>query len=411
MKNHIVILGGGFGGLAAFLYLKKIKDKNLSVTLIDRNDYHFYYPNIYEIASAYLNDDKKNTYDKIIETINIPFKNIFKNDAQFKLLKAEIEGISFAKKEVNIKNNIIKYDYLILALGSETNYFDIPGAKTYSLDFKNVYNALNIRNKIEETLCRYPNKGIKIVIAGGGFSGCELSTELSFFLKKIDQKLNRKNKDSKIIIIEASPSILPKAKEITKIKTLKRLNSLGIEVILNAPIKEVKENFIITGNDQPKNIYFDILIWTTGITTPSLIHKTSGINLKSGCLIVNNNLQLEPFKEIMAIGDNSYCQDEKGNKIPATAYYAVDQGKIAAYNIISLINKNPLKIYQPRKPIFIIPLGSKYAIADFNFLIISGFIAWLIKQLVNLKYFLSILSPFQAVKLWLFSSWIFAKND
>ncbi|MBI3458959.1 NAD(P)/FAD-dependent oxidoreductase [Candidatus Azambacteria bacterium] len=423
MKLQIIILGGGFGGLSAFLYLQKHNKGDFTITIVDKNDYHFYHPNIYEVATAFLDDKKINNHKSLIQSVCLPIKEIIETDDRSKLITDEITNISFNPKQISLKSgSVIQYDYLILALGSETNYFDIKNAEKYSLSLKNIDDTLKIKKTVEEVLEKNKDKTkeIKIIIAGGGFTGLELASELIFFTKKIletDSRTKsfltdpRSNQKVKISIIEACSVILPSANEKVRKLAMDRLEKLGLEIKFNSPIKKVNKNSIILDNPLKEKIDFDILIWTTGITPPSIIKNIDGLKLKNSCIFVDQYLNVGNLKNIFAIGDNSFCENNTGNKIPATAYHAIDQGKIAAQNIIKSMENKPLINYRPRPDFLAIPLGAKYAIVDLKFTIISGLLGWLIRQLISLKYFLTIFPFFKAMKLWFSSIKIFIKND
>jgi len=428
MKPNIIILGSGFGGLSAFLYLKKHSKDAFITTLIDRNDYHFYHPNIYEIATAFSEDKKTDSNQLIAQTVCFPIKEIIESDNQNKLITDEITNISFNLKQISLRSGTkLQYDFLILALGSETNYFDIKNAQKYSLSLKNIDDTIKIKTTIEEILEKNKgkNKEIKIMLAGGGFTGLELASELIFFTKKIldthpstqnflksrEELLKNPGLKVKISIVEACATILPSANERVKKLAMNRLEKIGIEIKLNSSIKKVGKNSIVLDNESKEKIDFDILIWTTGITPPSIIKNIDNVELKKSCIFVDQYLNVGNLKNVFAIGDNSFCENNTGRKVPATAYHAIDQGKIAAQNIINNIKNRPLINYKPRPEFLAIPLGAKYAIVDLKLIIIAGFMGWIIRQLITLKYFLTIFSLSKAIKLWFDSIRIFIKND
>lgn len=398
IKKNIVILGGGFGGVKCALDLAKTPlggAEQYQIIIIDKNNYHTYYPMLYEVATANLERLKKFDFEKLEETVAIPFKEIF--------LKSRVKFQKAVIKEVDLKNNLVRlnnnnlltFEYLVFALGSETNYFNIPRASEKSFGFKSVEEAMNIRNALNEIFYNKKQKEkIKIVIVGGGFSGCELAGELSYFIKKLSKIRNFPLDQVEISVIEANKQVLPGAKEEVIKLVQERLKSLKINLVLEQTIKDVSE------------IEFDILIWTAGIQANFLIKSISNLPLTNkSCLIVNEYLQISHFKNIFGAGDNILCP------IIATAQSAIDHGKIVAKNILRDINKESLIAYQPRQPFFVIPLGSKYAVADLKIIILKGWLAWLLKYLVSLKYFLSILPIKKALTLWFLGFKLFMKND
>lgn len=441
---HIIIVGGGFGGIQTAHYLGKhlprlhgpgnlpSPQKEHHITLIDEKNYHRLHFNFYEIATVFLRGRNEKDYESAIKVITIPFYRIFPPGGRIRVVHDSVAGISLKDKKVFLKRNgLMTYDYAVIALGSETNYYDIPGAREYGLPMKDFNEALNIRNKIEEAFYLSGGKEIRVTIAGGGFSGCELAAELVFFLKKLEKKYEFKNKFS-VSIIEAGPSILRGTRTRVVELATERLTSLGITLFLNSTIKKVAKNTIAlleSESEEKKStaktrldsarqakktklLEYDVLIWTAGIAPSRVTTATSGAEFLKGCLIVNQKLQIGPLKDAFAVGDNTYCYDEKSKvRIPATAYYAMEQGIVAAKNIIRSIERKPLEEYFPRKPVFAIPLGSKYAIVDLNFIIIKGFAGWLLRHLVSLKYYFEILPWRYAARFWLSSMRLFIKND
>ena len=168
--TKILILGGGFGGIRAALDLEKKLKGEAQITLVDKNGYHLFLPALYEVASAY--NTKKDPFAvRLKKSICIPYSTIFENrDVEF--VQGEIAGIDIVTKKVFASGRVIEYDYLLLALGSQTNDFGIPGVKEYAYQFKSIDDALMVNKKLEEALKKssasYP---IKIFVCGGGFTG------------------------------------------------------------------------------------------------------------------------------------------------------------------------------------------------------------------------------------------------
>lgn len=399
VKKNIVILGGGFAGVKCALDLAKASSgvaEQYQIILIDKNNYHTYQGLLHEIATANLERLKKLDFEKLEETVAVPFEAIF-SKSKVKFQKAIVKEIDLKNNLVRLSNNrLLSFEYIVFALGSETNYFNIPRASEKSFGFKNVAEAMNIRNALDEIFYTKKQKEkIKIVIVGGGLSGCELAGELSYFIKKLSQIRNFPLEQVEISIIEAQKQILQGAREAIIKLVLGRLKFLKINLILEQAISEVTEKEILTKKGE--RIEYDILIWTAGIQGNSLTNQIR--------LTANTFLQIDSLQNIFGAGDNIL------SPVVATAQSAIDQGEIVAKNILRNINKKTLLAYKPRQPFFVIPLGSKYAIADLKIIILQGWSAWLLKYLISLKYFLSILPPKKALTLWFSGFKLFMKND
>lgn len=453
--NRIVVIGGGFAGIRASLdllknskniypvrnstykFFKNIFHQNTAdeisngvrITLIDKNPFHSYHPDYYEIATAVLKELKEISISQFAElhsTVAIHFEDIFQNKQNINFLYDAVSEIDFENSFVKTNHKKeIHFDWLIVAAGSETNFYNIPRLKELSHELKSVQDGLNIRNGIDELFERKGKREkISIIIAGAGFTGCELAGELSGYIKHLLIMHKRPVASIEIKIIEASPTILSGASAWAQKKAKKRLENLGIEILSDSAIKNIskcdncepnKKN-CCKGNVHLENgdiLPFDMLIWTAGVeaTGISKIFPAETVQKKL-CLKTDKHLLISPFKNVFAAGDIAYCVSPE-NKIPLamTAQTAISQGRYAAYAILRKIAKKNLIPYKPKQSKFIIPLGGKYALADLGFIKFSGFFAWLLKHLATLRYFISILPFGFAVKLWLRGLKIYIKND
>lgn len=434
--ERVLIIGGGFAGVRAALNLLHGL-KNVHIILIDKNPYHSYHPDYYEIATAVLNADKEQEIcaediSKLCETATIPYSKIFKKYKNIEFLQGKPTKIDFENSLAEINNKEkISYDWLIISAGSKSSFYGIPCLKELAYEFKTVHDALNIRNEICEIFAAKPKKEkIEIVIGGGGFSGTEIAGELVNCLKYLSRVNGRPRENSSIKIIEASPSLLSGASVSVRKKAEKRLKNMGVEIAVNMRIEKINppkekvvgdENFsepngnskgevVIKDNEK---VPFDMLIWTAGVEA-SEIYSFFPKELveKKFCVKTNDYLLAEPFKNVFLAGDIAYFINPKTKlPLPMTAQTAISEGKYAAYAIKRKIKNKKLKKYKPKISSFIVPLGGKYAIADFGIIKFSGFFAWGLKHIITFTYFLSILPFFEAVKLWARGMKIYIKND
>lgn len=412
--TRILILGGGFGGIRCALDLDKKLKNEAEIILIDRNSYHLFIPAIYEVASAY--GIKKDPFAiQLKKTICIPYTDIFENTS-INFIQAEIANIDLTNKKVSTNGeHVLEYDYLVFALGSETSNYDIPGVQEYAHQFKNLEDALFINQKLEE-LSEQFIKGdrtnpFSFLICGGGFTGLEIAAELGCCSRVIKSRCKLKSRCSTITLFEAGPKILPILSEKERKAVKKRLTQLGIVIMESSSIEEIGPDFLKLKNGQ--KLSGDLIIWTAGIRPNQFLKSIKDLVLaSSGKILVEENLRAKGFENIFAAGDNIEFFDKKNQKqIPALAYVAIDQGKIAAQNIYNSIKNKKLKSYKPFYSVFIIPVGGKYAVANFGGVVIRGFAAWVIRIIVDLRYFLSILSPYKAFKLYVDEMTVFIKND
>ncbi|MBI2057768.1 MAG: NAD(P)/FAD-dependent oxidoreductase [Candidatus Yanofskybacteria bacterium] len=412
----ILIIGGGFGGVRTALDLdKKLSSKEATITLIDRNNYHLFLPSLYEIASSFGLDLKKDEV-RLKKTIAIPFGEIFE-DTKVNFVQAEIVSVDLNKKEVWSKGEkSFRYDYLVLALGAETETFGTVGVLEYAYKFKSVEEAVFLNKKINEKY-KEAERGerplpVRFIIVGAGFNGIELAGELACCTKKIAEVCKLKNKCTEIKLIEAAPQILPVVYDKERVIIRERLEKLGVEVLENSPIEQVGPDFVQI-KDGPR-LNADFIIWTAGIRASSFLKNISGLKLdERGKMTVNEFMQSIDRPEVFGIGDNTILLDPSTSKpMPALAYVAVDQGKVAAENILrALKNKQPEK-YRPFYGVWIAPVGGKFAVAHLGRnLTVSGFWGWILRGLVDFRYMWSILPLSKAMSLTAEDVSVFTKND
>ena len=429
--TKILILGGGFGGIRWALVLsrllhnrgssiplesgdKKFKGQ-VQITLVDRNSYHLFLPSLYEVASAY--GVKKDRFEvKMRKTICIPYGSIFKGK-NIDFIQAEVSTVDLKARNVRTKGGeILFYDYLVVALGSQTADFGIPGVKEYAYQFKNIEDAIAVNEKIEKltkkTVSGEKIDPLKILIGGAGFTGIELAAELSCCIKKMANNYNIKEKYFQVTLIEAGPKILPMVSNSERKIISKRLTELGVVLMENSPIEEVGADFVKLKSGQ--TLEGDIVVWTAGIKANEFLRNVVGLPLTDqGKVMIDDNLQVQGWKNVFAVGDNQEFVDPKTQKpVPALAYTAVDQGKVVAGNIFNHMYGKKLKPYKPFYGIWIAPVGGKFALAHlWGGWGISGFTGWLVRELVDLRYLISILSLGEALSIFWQEMTMFTKND
>lgn len=412
---RILILGGGFGGIRCALDLERKLKGEAEITLVDRNNYHLFIPAIYEVASAY--GIKKDAFAvQLRKTVCIPYSDIFEGK-KIKFLAGEIADVNLTSKKVVTRGGyVLEYDHLVIGLGSEVYDHNIPGVKEYAYQFKNLDDALFINQKLEELseqfISNQRTEPFSFIICGGGFTGVELAAELGCCSGAIKHRCKLKGRCSTITLFDAGPQILPAISEKERKLVKKRLTNLGVMIMENTGIEEVGSNFIKLKSGQ--KLEGDLIIWTAGIRANRMLSSIEGLPLTpNGKIIVEDNLRVKGFENVYGIGDNIEFLDPKNQKqIPGLAYIAIGEGKIAAKNINNAVQNKKLKPYMPSYRVYILPVGGKYAIAHlFGGLLVSGFLGWVIRMMVDVQYFLSIVSPVKAFKLYVNEITIFLKND
>lgn len=411
MGKRIVILGAGFGGLRTAMILGREVGKDHEIILIDRNHYHTFHALMYEAATTpqaianHLDLHSVITYyvDNIIESKHVKF------------IKAEVTNIDVSEGDVHFSDrDPLKYDFLVVALGSESNFFNIPGLKENALEMKSFTNALEIRDTISALLDE--KEDIKISIGGGGSMGVELSAEIQNWFNEI--KKTRKKFNPTVTLINSNPTVLDGFDKNVVRLVSRRLAKLGVKILNNETITKISPNLVSLKSGQ--EVPFNVFIWTGGVKANSIL-RTMKLKLENkGRSETSNNLvcipediNLKIYGRIYGIGDAVCARDAFGNPTPMLVQPALQQAKVAAKNIIlELRGKKPSLVFKPFKNYpYIIPVGGKYAVGKVGPLVVSGWPCWIAKGLVEINYLFSIMPPKKALKIWFKGLKIFIQND
>lgn len=264
MVKHIVILGGGFGGIYTAKYLlKELGNKeSIKITLINKDNYFLFTPMLHEVATGGLNRHN------IVE----PIREILKAD-NFEFIKCAVKEINFNKKLIITSLCDLTYDYLVIALGSSTNFYDVQDARKYCLDLKDLHTASSVRNRIINSLeiasKLYKKENVKkyltFIVVGGGPTGVELSAEISEFVKQMlkDNYKHLGKNNFKIYLIQRGDRIMPFIHPKCIEKATNELVKKGITLLLNSSATKVLKNSVEINNKE--NIVSNTIIWTSGV--------------------------------------------------------------------------------------------------------------------------------------------------
>lgn len=385
--QNIVILGGGFAGVAAAKDLLKQGIKDAKITVVNKYPYHLFTPALYEVA----------TTSQAQQNITIDFKEIFGKKVD--VIIDEVTKVDAKTSKVTLKKRgSLSYDYLIIALGSESAYMNIPGLEKNAISLKTLDDAIKIKDTIKSVCCEEDvcKRKAHIVIGGGGFTGTELAAEMLMYKVRLAKQEHLDKDCLDVTIIQGSDRLLKELDpHVSKIAT-KRIAGASVKFCFGGHIKEVTDKYVET--DDGNRYIYDLLIWTGGVRPNSLAAKSGLPVNKRGQIIVNEKLQVDGYKNIFAIGDIAgYINPKTQKPVPWVAQVAEDHGKTAAENVAALINGKHLHDYKFVHYGYVVPLKGKFAAAELVGLHIDGFIAWIIQQLVVFRYLLGVLPPWKAI--------------
>lgn len=380
-KSKVVILGAGYGGMLTALTLQKKMNKNeVDITLVNKNDYHYFTTELHQPAAGTFPEEK--TRVLIRELINTNKINFIKDEA--------IE-IKTEEKKVVLVNSTLEYDYLVVGLGGESETFGIPGLKEYAFGKWTFDGAIQLRNHIENQFANYNNQSdnresLSIVVGGAGFTGIEFVSEIAERVPTLCKKYNIAREKVKISCVEAAPTVLPGFDEDLVKYATEKLKRKGIEFFIGTPIKECNENGVILANGE--EIKASTVVWAAGVRGSSIIEKSGFENVR-GRVGVNEFLQAPGFENVFIIGDSSYFMNEEtGRPYPPTAQIAMQMGEILGRNLTSIINgkKEGLIPFKPQIKGTVASLGRKDAIGVVGKQKVYGFVAASLKKVIDLRY-------------------------
>jgi NADH dehydrogenase len=373
-KPKIVIIGAGFGGLTAARSLRNIAD----VTLVDRHNFQTFLPLLYQVASAGL------AADHVVHPVRGALR---KTDIQFRMGSPLV--IDYTNKTVKLDSSeLLSYDYLILALGSVTNDFGIKGVSEFSLGMKSVNEALKIRADIMrrfEDLCRFTDDTeLSISVVGGGPTGIEMAGAIAE-LKRGPLKSDsaKAAKSIHIRIVEAGPRLLPSFSDKLSERTKRDLEKLGVEVILNAGVKEVKADTLTFDNGV--EVSSEITIWAAGVKGEPTLDVLQ-IPMRDNRVVVDSTLEVEHRPDIFAIGDSAGAKSADGRYLPMVAPVAMQQARFLAKHIQRKLRAEPIVAFKYKDKGSMATIGRHKAVVEVGNFRIGGAIAWYIWLWLHLFY-------------------------
>lgn len=393
---HVVIVGGGFGGLSA---AKVLANKNVKVTLVDKRNYHLFQPLLYQVAMAALSPAE----------IAYPLRQLLSNARNVNVLLGEVKEINKEERWIKTESNILHFDYLILACGSTHTYFNSPQWEPFAPGLKTISQATDIRRRVFLALEKAERESdpekqkalLTFFVVGGGPTGVELAGALGeitkYGLARDFKHINPQT--AKVILIEAGKRILPSMTEELSLEAIRELEQLGVQVRVNSKVSEINEQGIRIGNEFIETF---TILWAAGVAANPL-NKMLEVELdRQGKIIVGEDTSVPKYPQIFAIGDQAHFKaGPEGVQLPGLAPVAMQQGRFVARNILHEIAGKPRK--QPFQYVDkgqMATIGRSRAVGMFKGIQFHGFIAWMGWLMVHIYYLIGFKNRIFVLFLW-----------
>lgn len=412
-QHRVVILGGGFGGLNA---AQKLKRAPVSVTLIDRRNFHLFQPLLYQVATGSLSPGD----------IAAPLRGVLSRQKNAQVLLGEAADIDPAAKHIILRDGTAyPYDSLIVATGSQSSYYGNEGWRMWAPSLKSIEEATAIRHKIlyafesaERAATEEEARAwLTFVIVGAGATGMELSGALAEIanetLKNDFRRINPQ--EARIILMEGGPRVLSAFPEKLSAKAEKLVARLGVEIEKNVMVTHIDaEGVTYTSANESKRLAARTVLWAGGVTTNAfgrtLAERTKAETDRSGRIKVNRDLTVPDFPDIFIVGDLALCIGENGKPLPGVAQVAIQGGAYAAKTIKARLQGKESKPFHYFNKGDMAVIGRAAAVANIFGFQLAGLFAWLTWLFVHLMYIVEFQSRVLVFVQWGFEYLTFSRG-
>lgn len=407
-KPRVIVIGGGFGGLEV---VKGLRGTKTQTVLFDKYNHHCFQPLLYQVATSALETS----------SIVFPFRKRFSNRNDFYFRLGEVTAVKPEESCIETSIGSVKYDYLVIATGAETNFYGMKDVAENSHPMKSIIDAIKLRNIIirnfEMALLtddqEVMNSYMDFVIVGGGPTGVELAGAIAelkrYIFPKDYPELEVSQMD--IHLIEATPRLLNGMSDIAGKKALEYLQHMGVQVHLNTTVKTYDGYEVLFSSG--KKLITKTLIWAAGVKgSPIAGLKAESIG-KASRLKVDEFNRVQGYENIFAIGDVAIMEGDPQfpNGHPMVAPPAMQQGELVAKNIERLIRKQRMKPFRYKDQGSMATVGRNRAVVDLKAFKFQGFFAWLVWMFVHLISLIGFRNKFFVLVSWLWSYFSFDKSN
>ncbi|MDQ0862367.1 NAD(P)/FAD-dependent oxidoreductase [Bacillus sp. V2I10] len=380
MAKNILILGGGYGGLLSALTARKhLGTDEVSITLVNRFPTHQIITELHRLAAGNLSE----------KAVALPLEKILRGK-NIDLMIGSVQEISPDDHQVSLTDGTkLTYDLLVIALGSETAYFGIPGLQEHSFILKSVEDANRLRDHVESCIRNYSKTQDKqyatIVVGGGGLTGIELIGEFADLMPQLCRQYGVHTPDISLLCVEAAPTILPGFPPELVERAQSSLSARGVEFVTGTPVTKMEQFAVELKNG--RTIETKTMVWTGGVQGNSVV-ANSGIEVNRGRALVSEFLQSTSHKDVFLSGDSAVVMGPEGRPYPPTAQLAWQMGETVGYNLFAYLTGGAMEEFRPVFSGTLGSLGRKDAIGTIgeNKTQLRGLPASLMKESSNIRY-------------------------
>jgi NADH:ubiquinone reductase (H+-translocating) len=391
-KHHVVIIGGGFGGLYA---ARQLKNAPVRVTLIDRRNHHLFQPLLYQVATGELSP----------ADIASPLRRLLKGQKNTRVLMGEVIDFDTANRKVILRDGAVKYDTLIVAAGSGDNYFGNEGWKAWAPSLKTVEDATEIRRRIllafeAAERIRDPElirAWLTFVVIGGGPTGVEMAGALAEMayetlkpgFRSVDLTATR------IVLVQSGERVLPTYSAKLSARAEASLARLGVEVLTGSRVTDINTDGVtISRGDHSEFIHSRNVLWAAGVSASPLgriLAQATGAELdRGGRVIVEPDLSLPNYPNVFVIGDLAYFAHQTGEPLPGVAQVAIQQGRYTGQLVRRRLRGQESPAFRYRNRGNLATIGRGAAVAEIGRFHLSGWLAWKIWLYIHLMYLIDV---------------------
>jgi NADH:ubiquinone reductase (H+-translocating) len=376
---HVVIIGGGFGGLYAARSLRRLP---LDVTLVDRRNHHVFQPLLYQVAMAALSPGD----------IASPIRWILRRERNIEVLLGDVDRIEPSRRVIHLSDgDEIGYDFLIVAAGSTHAYFGHDDWRRYAPGLKTLEDGLEIRRRVLLAFERAEREGdpvkrqalLTFAIVGGGPTGVELAGALAEIARKsLARDFRHFDPGSaSIVLIEGGPSVLPAFPEPLRNAARRDLERLGVQVRTGTIVTRIAPGLVEAGD---WHLRAETVLWAAGVAASPLGATLGAPVDRAGRVLVNPDLTVPGHPDIFVIGDLASLKGEDGRPLPGVAQVAMQMGAHAVHNIQRAVEGQPLRPFHYRDYGNMATIGRASAVADLHWIQLKGYVGWLAWLFIHL---------------------------